>query len=57
MGFIDYVNHGMEAYGAAKITYADTVITVSEYTVILALEVALIRGVARGGAHGARAPY
>ena len=29
MGFIDYVDHGREACGAAKITYADTVITLS----------------------------
>ena len=30
MGFIDYVDHGTEACGAAKITYADAVITMSE---------------------------
>ena len=30
MGFIDYVDHGTEACGAAKITYADIVITMSE---------------------------
>ena len=30
MGFIYYVDHGTEACGAAKITYADAVITMSE---------------------------
>ena len=30
VGFIDYVDHGREACGAAKITYADAVITMSE---------------------------
>ena len=30
MEFIDYVDHGMEACGAAKISYTDTVITMFE---------------------------
>ena len=30
MGFIDYVDHGTETRGAAKITYANAVITISE---------------------------
>ena len=30
VGFIDYVDHGTETCGAAKITWADVVITMSE---------------------------
>ena len=30
VGFIDYLDHGTEGCGAAKITYADTGITMSE---------------------------
>ena len=36
MGFIDYVDHGTEACGAAKITYADTV-TVPQRIVVMTL--------------------